>query len=101
MTKLIAMTGAALALVLLAGDSARAETWQRNWTGPYGVDRSATVQLRSRMDAGTTCTRPGRTAPPGPAPAELGRGPYRGYSYRSVTGPAGNSYAVGRAWRRY
>jgi hypothetical protein len=34
MTKLIAVTGAALALVLLAGDSARAETWQRNWTGP-------------------------------------------------------------------
>jgi hypothetical protein len=43
MRKLIAMTGAALALVLLAGDQARAETWQRQWTGPYGVDRSATV----------------------------------------------------------
>jgi CO/xanthine dehydrogenase Mo-binding subunit len=28
-------------------------------------------------------------------------GSYRGFSYRSVTGPAGNSYAVGRAWRRY
>jgi hypothetical protein len=43
MRKLIAMTGAAVALVLLTGDQARAETWQRQWTGPYGVDRSATV----------------------------------------------------------
>jgi hypothetical protein len=34
MRKLIVMTGAALALVLLAGDQARAETWQRQWPAP-------------------------------------------------------------------
>jgi hypothetical protein len=100
MTRLIAMTGATLALVLLAGDTARAETWQRNWTGPYGVDRSATVHcgpygcgynMHATGPNGATWSRSGGAW----------AGPYRGFSYRSVTGPAGNSYAVGRAWRRY
>lgn len=50
MTKLIAMTGAALALVLLAGDSARAETWQRNRTGPYGVDRQQCIAVPMAAD---------------------------------------------------
>jgi len=32
-----------LALLVLSIASARADSWIRSWTGPYGVDRQATV----------------------------------------------------------
>jgi len=77
MRRIIAMTGAALALVLLAGDSARAETWQRQWTGPYGVDRSATVHC-GPYGCGYNMQATGPNGRPGPAQAGPGPGPIAG-----------------------
>jgi len=89
-----------LALLVLSIASARADSRTRSWIGPYGVDRQATVNcgyhgcgynMQATGPGGQSWSRSGGVV----------RGPYRGYTYRSVTGPAGNSFATGRWWRRY
>jgi hypothetical protein len=101
MTKLISITSAALILLMFAIVSADAgEAWSGTWTGPYGVQRSVTAacgwrgcgySMHATGPAGQTWSRSGAVV----------HGPYRSYSYRAVTGPAGNTYVTRRVWRGY
>jgi hypothetical protein len=95
------LIAAGFAALLLAGtQSTKADSWTRSWVGPHGVARSTTV----------TCGYYGcgyahhATGPAGKSWSRYGAvayGPYRGYSYRAVRGPAGNAYVVRRTWWRY
>ena len=95
MLKLVSITSLAAIFLSLAVVSADAETWTRHWTGPYGTHRSTTVQCGYQRQA---------VGPNGAAWSRSGavvHGPYRSYSYRAVTGPAGNTYVARRVWRHY
>jgi hypothetical protein len=86
-------------MLLLSVATAKADSWSRSWTGPYGVERSATggcgyhgcgYNMQATGPNGQTWSRSGGFV----------QGPVHGYGYRSVTGPQGNTFATGRAWRR-
>jgi hypothetical protein len=100
MKKSFAIAGSAATLLLLTSGAALAGGWTNSWVGPNGGARYATGQCGpygcSRQvevvgPNGETWSRSGAVA----------RGPYRGYSYGSVTGPAGNTVVTRRVWRRY
>jgi hypothetical protein len=99
---MIKLTWAAAALAagcLLAGP-ASAVDWSRSWTGPNGGTRSVSGECGGRSCSRTVDV----TGPGGRSWSSTGRvvqGPFRSYGYRTVTGPAGHGYTVGRAWRRY
>jgi hypothetical protein len=101
MTKFISITSAAIVLLLLAVVSADAgESWSGSWTGPYGVDRSATAYCGYR-GCGYSMQATGPNGQTWSRSGAVVHGPYRSYGYRAGTGPAGNSYVVRRAWRHY
>ena len=98
MLRLISIASLTAIFLSLAVVSADAETWSRHWTGPHGASRSTTVhcgyhgcgyQMQAVGPNGAAWSR------------SVVHGPYRSYSYRAVTGPAGNAYVTRRVWRRY
>jgi hypothetical protein len=101
MTKLISITSAAVVLLLLGVVSADAGSgWSGTWSGPYGGQRSVVAgcgyygcgySVHGVGPGGQTWSRSGAVV----------HGPYRSYSYRAVTGPAGNTFVTRRVWRRY
>jgi hypothetical protein len=100
MLRLISIASLTAIFLSLAVVSADAETWTRHWTGPYGTSRSAAVhcgyrgcgyQMQAIGPNGATWSRSGAVV----------HGPYRSYSYRAATGPAGNAVVTRRVWRRY
>lgn len=125
MKKIIATFGAAAVALFVSIGSAHADGWSRSWTGPNGGTRSVAghcahgVCSRSASAVGpdgATHSRSGQcgyhgcrysaygTGPEGQSWSRSGgvvHGPYRSYGYGTVTGPAGNTYAAGRIWRRY
>jgi hypothetical protein len=100
---MIKLTLTALALaagcVLTAGPAA-ANDWSRSWSGPNGGSRTISGEC-----GGHSCSRTvDVTGPGGRSWSHSGgvvQGPFRSYGYRTVTGPAGHSAAVGRVWRRF
>jgi hypothetical protein len=95
------IASACLAALMLKAAPAHADSWSRNWTGPWGVDRSATLNcgnhacgwnMQATGPNGATWSRQGGVV----------QGPYRSYGYRSFTGPQGNTFVRGGSWwRRY
>jgi uncharacterized low-complexity protein len=123
MKKLIALAG--VATLLLGTGAANADSWTRTYQGPNGASRtvngscgngSCNRTVTGVGPNGATRTRSGQCSygkcsytasgvgPHGRSWSSSGgvvRGPYHGYAYRTVTGPAGQVYARGRVWRRW
>ncbi len=100
MSRIVPILSAATAVLLLGVVSADAGSWSGTWTGPYGGSRTVSghcgyygcqYHVEGVGPGGRTWSRS----------AGFAYGPYRTYSYRAVTGPAGNTYVVGRVWRHY
>ena len=100
MTKLISTLSATVVLLVLGVVSADAGSWSSSWTGPYGGSRTVTGYCGYYG-----CQYYAQGVGPGGQPwsssGAVAYGPYRTYSYRAVTGPAGNTYVVRRVWRRW
>lgn len=88
------------AFLLVHPEPAKADGWTRNWVGPYGVSRSTTVRCGYR-GCGYAHYATGPNGNSWSRAGAVAYGPYRGYSYRAVRGPAGNAYVVRRSWWRY
>jgi len=99
MKKLMQIAGTCLAATLLQGTAAHADSWSGNWTGPGGVNRSATAgcgphgcayNMQATGPNGATWSRRGGVV----------QGPNGGVAgVRAFTGPQGNTFVRG-GWRR-
>jgi hypothetical protein len=120
--RILALAGAAA--LLLSATAANAESWTRTHEGPNGGSRTVTGNcgdghcdrtVQSVGPNGGTRTKVGHcgyhgcrhtvtaTGPGGKSwshSAGVARGPFHGYAYRRVTGPAGNTYVGIHRWRR-
>ncbi len=99
MKRIITIAIAAGAVTLSAG-AASADSWTRNWTGPNGAHGTRTVNCGYWACSFTAHG----TGPNGQNWSRSGGtfyGPYHTRSYRTFTGPNGNTYVSRKVWHHH